>query len=505
VPGIVGYEADRLFGTYPPPNAVNGTYTLLSSSPFTSNSSTSDYANSSIYQAPSGAWVFGAGTVQWSYALDNYWGVNLVDTRIQQVTANILSRFITPAASNFTILASPASQTVTPGGSTSYSVTISPTGGFSGQVNLSVSGLPSGATGSFTPNPATASSTLSVTTSTNTPTGSYTLTITGVSGTLTHATTVSFVVSVPSSPDFALSASPASQTVTPGGSASYSVTISPIGGFSGQVNLSVSGLPSGATGSFSPNPATASSTLSVTTSTNTPTGSYTLTITGVSGTLTHTTTVSLTAAPPGVKYDNAVSSGFQWGVTSVTTPAFLVGSGSNRAAVIMVVMDANNATNFIVSLGGVSGTVIAGTDSAAAAGAIRTLMFCVTNPPSGSQTARVSWTTSTNADVGVITVSGADQTTPCTNGTFAAMGSDPGTTTSVTITSNPGDLTTSIGATTNMWLSPFTNQTLKWGIDSTVAGGDIGPGTGTTTHTWTDKASSQTHSVSGANFKAAAF
>jgi len=56
VPGIVGYEADRLFGTYPPPNAVNGTYTLLSSSPFTSSSSTSDYANSSIYQVPSGAW-----------------------------------------------------------------------------------------------------------------------------------------------------------------------------------------------------------------------------------------------------------------------------------------------------------------------------------------------------------------------------------------------------------------------------------------------------------------
>ncbi|PYX51663.1 MAG: hypothetical protein DMG76_31500, partial [Acidobacteria bacterium] len=275
-----------------------------------------------------------------------------------------------------------------------------------------------------------------------TPAG--TATSASVSGTLTHTTTVSFVVSVPSSPNFTLSASPASQTVTPGGSTSYSVTISPTGGFSGQVNLSVSGLPSGATGSFTPNPATASSTLSVTTSTGTPTGSYTLTISGVSGTLTHTTTVSLTAAPPGVKFDNAVSSGFQWGVTTVTTPAFLVGSGSNRAAVIMVVLDATNATNITASLGGVSGTLIAGTDSGAGAGAIRTLMFCVTNPPSGSQTARVSWTTSSNADVGVITVSGANQTTSCTNGTFAAIGSAPGATTSVTITSNPGDLTTSI-------------------------------------------------------------
>jgi hypothetical protein len=75
----------------------------------------------------------------------------------------------------------------------------------------------------------------------------------------------------------------------------------------------------------------------------------------------------------------------------------------------------------------------------------------------------------------------------------------------VTITSNPGDLTASMGATANTWVSPFTNQTLKWGVDASETGGDIGPGTGTTTHTWTDQYASQTHSVSGANFKAATF
>src|SRR2546429_492600 len=295
VPGIVGYEADRQFGQYPLPNAVNGTYTLLSSSPFPSNASTSDFSNSSIYQAPSGAWVFASGTIGWSYALDNYSLANAVDPRIQQTTANILNRFIIPV-SNFTLAASPLSQSVLPGGSTSYSVTISPTGGFSGQVNLSVGGLPSGASGGFAPNPATASSTLSVTTGTGTPVGTYTLTITGVSGSLTHTTTVSLVVTAPV--NFTLGASPSSQTVLPGGSTSYSITISPAGGFSGQVNLSVSGRPSGASGGFAPNPATASSTLSVTTGTGTPVGTYTLTITGVSGSLTHTTTVSLVVSAP---------------------------------------------------------------------------------------------------------------------------------------------------------------------------------------------------------------
>src|SRR5207247_1957526 len=126
-----------------------------------------------------------------------------------------------------------------------------------------------------------ASSSLSVTTSTSTPTGAYTLTITGINGALARKSAVSLEVSPP--PDFTLGASPSTQTVTAGASTSYNVTIGPTGGFSGQVNLSVSGLPSGASGSFTPNPATASSSLSVTTSTSTPTGAYTLTITGING------------------------------------------------------------------------------------------------------------------------------------------------------------------------------------------------------------------------------
>jgi hypothetical protein len=93
VPGIVGYEADRTFDAYPQPNAVPGTYAVLSRSPFTSADGFADHANSSIYQAPSGAWVFAAGTFAWVWALDNYGGYNRVDARIQRTTANILNRF----------------------------------------------------------------------------------------------------------------------------------------------------------------------------------------------------------------------------------------------------------------------------------------------------------------------------------------------------------------------------------------------------------------------------
>ena len=52
-----------------------------------------DTANSTIYSAPSGAKVFAAGTIQWSYGLDNYGGTTFVNSGIQQVTANILKAF----------------------------------------------------------------------------------------------------------------------------------------------------------------------------------------------------------------------------------------------------------------------------------------------------------------------------------------------------------------------------------------------------------------------------
>src|SRR5207249_3467865 len=142
---------------------------------------------------------------------------------------------------DFTLSAAPASQTVTQGGSTSYAVTINPTGGFTGSVTLSVSGLPNGATDGITLNPTNTSSTLSVSTSPSTPTGTYTLTITGVSGSPTP--TPSPYTTLFRSADFTLSAAPASQTVTQGGSTSYAVTINPTGGFTGSVTLSVSGLP----------------------------------------------------------------------------------------------------------------------------------------------------------------------------------------------------------------------------------------------------------------------
>ncbi len=192
---------------------------------------------------------------------------------------------------DFTVSATPASRTISVGQNTSYSVTITPSGGFTGSVNLSVTGLPSGASGTFTPNPATTSSSLDVTTTGAVAPGTYNLTITGVNGSLTHTASVSLTINAV--PDFSLTVSPTSQSVIRGQSGAYTVSVVPSGGFSGAVNFSVTGLPAATTASFSPNPSATTSTLTVNVGASAPVGTRTLTITGTNGALSHTATASL--------------------------------------------------------------------------------------------------------------------------------------------------------------------------------------------------------------------
>jgi hypothetical protein len=221
-------------------------------------------------------------------------------------TAAVTARILTPAdvgpnaglAPDFSFSATPVSQTVTAGDSAGYTVSVAPANGFNSNVSLSVNGLPSGATGSFSPTSisgGSGSSTLTVATSTGTPPGTYTLTATGTGGGTSHSATTSLTVKPIPVQDFSLSASPASRMVTAGSSTSYTVTVSAINGFSGSVALSVSGLGSGASGSFSPASITGSgtSTLTITSTAAAATGTFALTITGVSGTLSHTTNASL--------------------------------------------------------------------------------------------------------------------------------------------------------------------------------------------------------------------
>jgi subtilisin family serine protease len=136
--------------------------------------------------------------------------------------------------------------------------------------------------------------------------------------------------------DFSVAVSPASGSVNPGSSLTTTVSTATTSGAAQSVSLSASGLPSGATASFSPASVTSggSSTLTIATATSTPPGTYPVTITGTAASGSHTTTLSLTVngtgacASPGQKLGNP---GFESGATVWSATAGVVGqSGASE-------------------------------------------------------------------------------------------------------------------------------------------------------------------------------
>jgi hypothetical protein len=227
-----------------------------------------------------------------------------VNAQTSATSTNDLFTYGTVATPNFGVSASPPSQTVIPGQSTTYAATVASTGGFSAAVSLAATPVISGVTYGFSPTGVTppangsAGSTLTVWAAAGVTPGAYTVTITGTSGSTSRSTTVQLTVQA--QPDFSVGASPSSISIGRTQTRNCTLTTTSLGGFSGTVTWSVTGGPAGTTFNFSPTQdalaanGSATSTLTISTSRSTPTGSYSLTITGSSGSTSHTTTVTLT-------------------------------------------------------------------------------------------------------------------------------------------------------------------------------------------------------------------
>ncbi len=94
VPGLLGYEVDKLFTEYPQPPSVN--YTVLANSIYTSTNYFPNVvtpSQSAIYQTSSGSWVFSTGTMAWPWALNR---PGYISAGIRQATKNVLDRFLEP-------------------------------------------------------------------------------------------------------------------------------------------------------------------------------------------------------------------------------------------------------------------------------------------------------------------------------------------------------------------------------------------------------------------------
>src|SRR5262245_14172053 len=164
---------------------------------------------------------------------------------------------------DFSINVTPPTQTVAQGSSATYTVGTQVTCNAAENINLSLaSGLPPGATATFSPNPVPAghSATLTIATAATTTPNSYPLTVVGTSPSASHNAGATLVVQGGGgSNDFSVSVMPTSQTVGQGGSVAYAVSTTVTAGSASPVTLSAGGLPAGATATFSANPVTAGS------------------------------------------------------------------------------------------------------------------------------------------------------------------------------------------------------------------------------------------------------
>jgi subtilase family serine protease len=196
-------------------------------------------------------------------------------------------------APDFTIGVSPSTRTVTKGTGTSYTVSIGALNGFSGSVALTESGVPTSAV-TLSPGSVSGSgsSTMTVDTSSLNP-ATYSLTITGTSGGTTHSVAATLVVQAAQAGDFTITVTPSSAPIGRNSSTSYTVTITPQGGFTGSVNLSATDNSSGLTETFSTNPTSSTSTMTVRASGLKRNRTFTVTIIGTSGSLSHSTTLQL--------------------------------------------------------------------------------------------------------------------------------------------------------------------------------------------------------------------
>jgi hypothetical protein len=91
IPGLVGNEYDKVWHNGLTPARL----TVLSNSPVVDENGIHSLANGTIYTAASKALVFSAGTLHWSWKLDdNLYQSHGADPRVRRMTANLLNAMI---------------------------------------------------------------------------------------------------------------------------------------------------------------------------------------------------------------------------------------------------------------------------------------------------------------------------------------------------------------------------------------------------------------------------
>lgn len=152
----------------------------------------------------------------------------------------------------FSITLAPATVSLVPGGSATVTATVVPVYGYNGTVTLTLTGLPPGVTSTITPASGTTTFIIALSAAGGAPGGTSAATVTGsgpcapaCGGPATSTATAPLGVTV-TAPGFTIaSVTPATVLIPRGGSAVVTATVARVGGFTGEIDISASGLPNG--------------------------------------------------------------------------------------------------------------------------------------------------------------------------------------------------------------------------------------------------------------------
>ncbi len=272
---------------------------------------------------------------------------------------------------SYTLTLGSPTLSVVRGTSSTVTLTIAPSNGFSGTVALSLEGAPAGVT--VSPASVTVSGTttqnLTISTAASTPTGSYNVRVKGVSGSISK--TADLALTVVDAGDFTVALGESYLSVAQTESGQLHLTVTPHNGFSGTVNLSLDPAPAGVT--LSPTSVSVSGAAPVTqvltlaADAAAAVGSNTVHLTAASGSLSHQADFDLLiAAAPGTQdwvkqvgtsdhekaYGVAVASDGSVYVTGYTHGAFTGNTNAGNIDAFLAKYDADGALQWVEQFGG---------------------------------------------------------------------------------------------------------------------------------------------------------
>ena len=380
-------------------------------------------------------------------------------------------------APSLTLTPGASSVSTFPGQSTTFTVAVGATSGFTNPVTLSAT-APTGVSVSF--NPASvkpgASSTVTVSASATAAAGTGSISVKGTSGSATATASEAVTVGAPT---LTVKPSVNSVSIFQGQSSTFTVAVGAASGFTNAVTLSATA-PTGVTVSFSPASVQpgASSTVTVSASTTAAAGTGSISVKGTSGSAT------------------AIASE---GVT-VVTPTLTLTPGATSVSIFQ-----GQKTTFTVTVGATSGFTNAVTLSATAPAGVTVSINPVSVKPGASSTLTVTASTTAAAGTGSISLKG-------TSGSASATASEGVTVVVPTLTVTPSSTSVTVlrGKTATFSVavgasSGFTNlvalkATAPTGVTVSFSAASVKPGasvTATVTAATTATVGTSTVSVTG--------